>query len=41
MEYSDKETFDRNRNKFGGLLLLPMDKNRSLNDLTFDRKLPI
>jgi len=41
MEYPDKETFDRHRNKFGGLLLLPMDKNRSLNDLTFDRKLPI
>ena len=41
IEYPDKETFDRHRNKFGGLLLLPMDKNRSLNDLTFDRKLPI
>ena len=41
MEYPDKETFDRHRNKFGGLLLLPMDKNRSLNDLTFERKLPI
>jgi hypothetical protein len=41
MEYPAKETFDRHRNKFGGLLLLPMDKNRSLNDLTFDRKLPI
>jgi hypothetical protein len=40
-EYPDKETFDRHRNKFGGLLLLLMDKNRSLNDLTFDRKLPI
>ncbi len=40
-EYPEKETFDRHRNKFGGLLLLPMDKNRSLNDLTFDRKLPI
>lgn len=40
-EYPEKETFDRHRNKFGGLLLLPMDKNRSLNDLTFDKKLPI
>jgi len=40
-EYPEKEVFDRNRNKFGGLLLLPMDKNRSLNDLTFDKKLPI
>lgn len=40
-EYPEKETFERHRNKFGGLLLLPMDKNRSLNDLTFDKKLPI
>ena len=40
-EYPEKETVDRHRNKFGGLLLLPMDKNRSLNDLTFDKKLPI
>jgi hypothetical protein len=40
-EYPEKEAFDRHRNKFGGLLLLPMDKNRSLNDLTFERKLPI
>lgn len=40
-EYPDKEIFDRHRNKFGGLLLLPMDKNRSLNDLTFEKKLPI
>lgn len=40
-EYPEKEVFDRNRNKFGGLLLLPMDKNRSLNDLTFENKLPI
>jgi type IV secretory pathway VirD2 relaxase len=31
-------TFDKHRNKFGGLRLLPMDKNRSLNDLTFDKK---
>jgi uncharacterized protein with ParB-like and HNH nuclease domain len=40
-EYPEKETFDRHRNRFGGLLLLPMDKNRSLNDLKFDKKLPI
>jgi uncharacterized protein with ParB-like and HNH nuclease domain len=40
-EYPEKETFDRHRNKFGALLLLPMDKNRSLQDLTFDKKLPI
>ena len=40
-EYPDRETFNRYRNKFGALLILPMDKNRSLNDLTFERKLPI
>lgn len=40
-EYPEKETFDKHRNKFGGLLLLPMDKNRSLNDLSFDKKLPV
>jgi uncharacterized protein with ParB-like and HNH nuclease domain len=40
-EYPEKETFERHRNKFGGLLILPMDKNRSLNDLTFEKKLPI
>ena len=40
-EYPEKEIFDRLRNTFGGLLLLPMDKNRSLSDLTFDKKLPI
>jgi uncharacterized protein with ParB-like and HNH nuclease domain len=40
-EYPEKETFEKHRNKFGGLLILPMDKNRSLNDLTFDKKLPI
>ena len=40
-EYPDKNTFDLYRNKFGGLLLLPMDKNRSLNDLAFEKKLPI
>jgi hypothetical protein len=28
--------FERHRNKFGGLLLLPMDKNRSLNDFQKD-----
>jgi uncharacterized protein with ParB-like and HNH nuclease domain len=40
-EYPEKENFDKHRNKFGGLLILPMDKNRSLNDSTFERKLPI
>ncbi len=40
-EYPEQEVFDRHRNKFGGLLILPMDINRSLNDLTFDKKLPM
>ncbi len=40
-DYKEKDDFDKHRNKFGGLLILPMDKNRSLNDLTFDKKLPI
>jgi uncharacterized protein with ParB-like and HNH nuclease domain len=40
-EYNEKDDFDRNRNKFGGLLILPMDKNRSLNDSIFTDKLPI
>lgn len=40
-EYPEQEIFDRHRNKFGGLLLLPMDKNRSLSDLAFDKKLPV
>jgi len=40
-EYPEKDTFDRYRNKFGGLLLLPSDKNRSLKDLRYDRKLPV
>jgi uncharacterized protein with ParB-like and HNH nuclease domain len=40
-EYPEKEIFDRHRNMFGALLLLPMDKNRSLNDTTFDKKLPV
>lgn len=40
-EYAEKDVFEKHRNKFGGLLILPMDKNRSLQDLTFDKKLPI
>lgn len=40
-EYPERATFDQQRNKFGGLLLLPMDKNRSLNDYSFEKKLPI
>jgi len=40
-EYPEKEIFDRHRNKIGGLILLPMDKNRSLNDSKYENKLPI
>lgn len=40
-EYPDKESFNIHRNKFGGLLILPLDKNRSLTDKTYDKKLPI
>ena len=40
-EYKEKDDFDKHRNKFGGLLILPMDKNRSLNDSPFNKKLPI
>lgn len=38
-EYPDEEVFDQHRNKFGGLLLLPMDKNRSFSDSTYEVKL--
>jgi hypothetical protein len=40
-EYYEKDDFDKHRNKFGGLLILPLDKNRSLQDVTYDKKLPI
>ena len=40
-EYAEKDDFVKHRNKFGGLLILPMDINRSLNDSTYDKKLPI
>lgn len=40
-EYPEREVFEKHRNKFGGLLILPMDKNRSLNDLPYEKKLPI
>jgi uncharacterized protein with ParB-like and HNH nuclease domain len=40
-EFPEKETFDKFRNLFGALLILPMDKNRSLSDKRFEQKLPI
>lgn len=38
-EFQTKEEFETYRNKFGGLLLLPRDKNRSFQDKTYDEKL--
>ena len=40
-DFPEKETFEMARNKFGALLILPMDKNRSLSDLPYEKKLPI
>lgn len=40
-EFSDEEEFQRFRNKFGALLVLPRDKNRSFQDATYDSKLPM
>jgi uncharacterized protein with ParB-like and HNH nuclease domain len=38
-EFDSEEEFNRTRNKFGGLLILPRDKNRSLSDSKYDVKL--
>jgi uncharacterized protein with ParB-like and HNH nuclease domain len=42
-EFSEdqKEEFERQRNKFGALLVLPRDKNRSFQDATYAEKLPM
>jgi len=37
----DQKDFQSYRNKFGALLLLPRDKNRSFNDATYKIKLPM
>lgn len=37
----DEEDFERTRNSFGGLLLLPRDKNRSYQDAVYETKLPL
>jgi uncharacterized protein with ParB-like and HNH nuclease domain len=37
-EFENEEEFNRTRNKFGGLLLLPRDKNRSLSDSIYTIK---
>lgn len=40
-EFETEEDFQLARNKFGDLLILPQDKNRSINDSTYGQKLPI
>lgn len=39
-EFESEEEFQRTRNMFGDLVLLPQDINRSLNDSTYSKKLP-
>lgn len=39
-EFDTEEEFQRTRNMFGDLLLLPQDINRSLNDSEYAKKLP-
>jgi uncharacterized protein with ParB-like and HNH nuclease domain len=39
-EFETEDQFLGVRNKFGGLLILPRDINRSLNDKTYEEKLP-
>lgn len=38
-EFQKEEDFQYHRNKFGGLILLPKDKNRSYQDKTYEEKL--
>lgn len=38
-EFKEEEDFQNHRNKFGALLLLPRDKNRSFQDDMYDKKL--
>lgn len=39
-KFTDKTEFDRYRNRFGALLLLPQGTNQSLNDLVYQEKQP-
>jgi hypothetical protein len=39
-QFAQKNDFDRNRNRIGALLLLPKKVNASLNDMTYEEKLP-
>ncbi|MDH7511308.1 MAG: DUF1524 domain-containing protein, partial [Methanolinea sp.] len=40
-QFATEEDFQKVRNKFGALLLLPKDKNVSYNDNPFEEKLPM
>ena len=40
-QFATEEDFQKVRNKFGDLLLLPKDKNASYNDNPFEEKLPM
>lgn len=40
-EFRDEEEFQTFRNRFGALLILPRDKNRSYQDATYEQKLPL
>lgn len=40
-EFENEEDFQNHRNKFGALILLPRDKNRSFQDATYAEKLPM
>ncbi|NLU35657.1 MAG: HNH endonuclease [Clostridiales bacterium] len=37
-DFSTEEEFKQFRNRFGGLLILPKDKNRSLQDMEYSKK---
>jgi uncharacterized protein with ParB-like and HNH nuclease domain len=39
-QFDTEEEFQRTRNMFGNLLILPQDINRSLNDSSYSKKLP-
>ena len=39
-EFNQQNDFDQHRNRVGGLLLLPKKINASLNDMTYEKKLP-
>ena len=40
-EFEEEDEFQKYRNKFGALLILPRDKNRSFQDAPYEEKLPM